>query len=417
MVRVEYSHLYSKNKRNFSFFKENSIRPAEPTLDYYLHEPDFDDSAPLESYHSDIHELQEQQTNGWLVQIRMPLRDKDLYLSTFQRFSEQRTSFVFRKLIFIFKCSGTWQECYVRILFDEKKLRLYQPQSLDKSFAEIELQTWFQSTKMNLQQFDQYSKIHTFKIVDVNYKEIPQVRIDRLVTLPEKLLRKFTRPNKAQQVLLDHANCIQQEIIKFGQLNYTYLKQMTVILDDLFWSMPITRSRLQKHMKEEVTIKILDEYYAHIDKYRHICKHKSRTRLFILAFLNGQEPIVEIGMNDWFRHGKEVNKRNEIIINKTLQEYWIKPEQVELASIMDAEEYEKTHLLKLIPPDSQRIEIMRFRTRPKQNIELPLQVKAKKNETRFFLNFIFVFRFIVLCRLLNFKLTFVSKQWYGMHLT
>ncbi|CAF3885778.1 unnamed protein product [Rotaria sp. Silwood2] len=116
------------------------------------------------------------------------------------------------------------------------------------------------------------------------------------------------------------------------------------------------------------------EYYAHIDKYRHICKHKSRTRLFILAFLNGYTPTVEIGMNDWFRHGKEVNKRNEIIINKTLQEYWIKPEQVELASIIDANEYENTHLLKLVPPDSQKIEIMRFRTRPKQNIELPLQV-------------------------------------------
>ncbi|CAF3630972.1 unnamed protein product [Rotaria sordida] len=326
-------------------------------IDYYLHEPDFDDSAPLEAYHNDINELQLQQLNGWLLQIRVPLRQKDLYKSTFQRFSETRN----------------WQECYVRIFFEEKKLRFYLPQTIEQTFAEIELQTWYQCTKFNLQQYDQYTKIHTFKIVEANYKEIPQVRIDRLVTLPEKLLRKFTRPNKAQQILLDHANCVQQEIVKFGHLNYTYLKQFSIILDDLFWSMPVTRSRLQKHLKEEVTVKILDEYYAHIDKYRHICKHKSRTRLFILAFLNGYTPTVEIGMNDWFRHGKEVNKRNEIIINKTLQEYWIKPEQVELASIIDTNEYEHTHILKLVPPDSQKIEIMRFRTRPKQNIELPLQ--------------------------------------------
>ena len=273
--------------------------------------------------------------------------------------------------------SGNWQECLVRVFFEEKKLRFYLPQSTEQSFAEIELQTWYQCSKFNLQQLDHYSKIHTLKIVEAVYKEIPQVRIDRLVTLPEKLLRKFTRPNKAQQVLLDHASCVQQEIVKFGQLNYTYLKQFSIILDDLFWSMPVTRSRLQKHLKEEVTIKILDEYYAHIDKYRHICQQKSRTRLFILAFLNGNTPTVEIGMNDWFRHGKEVNKRNEIIINKTLQEYWIKPEQAELASIIDANEYENTHLLKLIPPDSQNIEIMRFRTRPKQNIELPLQVNNR----------------------------------------
>jgi len=59
-------------------------------VDYYLHEPDLDDSAPLEAYHSDIDEFQLQETKGWLLQIRVPLRQKDLYKSTFQRFSETR---------------------------------------------------------------------------------------------------------------------------------------------------------------------------------------------------------------------------------------------------------------------------------------------------------------------------------------
>ena len=384
-------------------------------MDYYLHEPDFDDHTPLESYHSEINELQLQQLNGWLLQIRVPLRHKDLYKSTFQRLSETRKNDDLLSLIKIKnEILGNWQECYVRIVFDEKKLRFYLPTRLEQIFAEIELQTWYQCTKLSLQQYDQYTKIHTFKIVEANYHEIPQVRFDRLVTLPEKLLRKFTRPNKAQQILLDHADCIEQEIVKFGQLNYRYLKQFSIILDDLFWSMPITRSRLQKHIKEEVTVKILDEYDAHIDQNRHICQHKSRTRLFILAFLNGYTPRVEIGINNWFRHGKEINKRNEIIINKTLQEYWIKPEQVELSSIIDKNEYENTRLLKFIPPDSQKIEIMRFRTRPKQNIELPLQVmeKRRRKEMILFLQF----RFIVLCRLLNVKLIFELKLLYQMHL-
>ena len=135
--------------------------------------------------------------------------------------------------------------------------------------------------------------------MEANYREIPQVRIDRLVTLPEKLFRKFTRPSKAQQVLLDHANCIEQEIVKIGQLNYAYLRQFFIILDDLFWSMPVERNRFPKHLKEELTVKILDEYFAHIDRYRHICKQKSRTRLSLLAFLNGTQPVVEIGINDY----------------------------------------------------------------------------------------------------------------------
>jgi hypothetical protein len=253
------------------------------------------------------------------------------------------------------------------------------PQTIEQAFAEIPLQTWYQCTKLNLQQYDQYTKIHTMKIYEADYREIPQVRFDRLVTLPEKFFRKFTRPNKAQQVLLDHADCVRQEIVKFGQMNYTYLKQFFIVLDDLFWSMPIERNRLQKHFKEELTVKILDEYTAHIDQYRHICRQKSRTRIFLLAFLNDTRPNVEIGINDWFRHGKEVNKRNEIIINRTLQEYWIKPEQVELTSIIDHVEYESTHLLRCVPADSTKIEIMRFRTRPKQNVELPLHVNRRTN--------------------------------------
>ena len=67
-------------------------------MDYYLHEPDYDDSAPLEAYHNDISELQLQQLSGWLLQIRSPFRQKDLYKSTFQRFSDKRKSLVNKQI-------------------------------------------------------------------------------------------------------------------------------------------------------------------------------------------------------------------------------------------------------------------------------------------------------------------------------
>ena len=59
-------------------------------MDYYLHEPDLDDQAPLEAYHNDIKELQLQQLNGWLLQIRVPFRDKDFYKTKFQSFTDKR---------------------------------------------------------------------------------------------------------------------------------------------------------------------------------------------------------------------------------------------------------------------------------------------------------------------------------------
>lgn len=92
--------FWSKTKEKFVCYVDFCVfllllqqdKVQSPTLDYYLHEPDLDDSAPLESFHNEIDELQRQQSNIWPVQIRVPLRQKDLYKSTFQRFSETRKS-------------------------------------------------------------------------------------------------------------------------------------------------------------------------------------------------------------------------------------------------------------------------------------------------------------------------------------
>ena len=77
---------------SFSFHSLSQSNPVPSTLsvDYYLDEPDFDDHGPLEAYHNDINDLQLQQLNTWLLQVRVPFRDKDVYKSKFQRFNETR---------------------------------------------------------------------------------------------------------------------------------------------------------------------------------------------------------------------------------------------------------------------------------------------------------------------------------------
>ena len=44
----------------------------------------------------------------------------------------------------------------------------------------------------------------------------------------------------------------------------------------------------------------------------HIVSHKARVRLFMLCFVSGM-PLIEVGINDRRRRGKEIVRRHEII--------------------------------------------------------------------------------------------------------
>lgn len=106
----------------------------------------------------------------------------------------------------------------------------------------------------------------------------------------------------------------------------------------------------------------------------HITSHKARVRLFCLAFLS-ESPIVEVGINDKKRRGKEVVGRRDIIPIKT--EEWIRTEDPELHSTVDMAEFEKTKVIRFNPLDACHLELMRFRVRPRPNLELPLQIRVQ----------------------------------------
>ncbi len=210
------------------------------------------------------------------------------------------------------------------------------------------------------------------------------------------------------------------EICKFGHMNHSYLKSFLLLLQDAFWTLPtISRNQQREqqlqqlqqqpvtaamsiqaaatsifsfgsnkpiqaptlnsvltHAREEVTVKVVDEYKSRLDKECRIIEHKSRTRVFLTTFLNSADPKIEIGLNDCLRHGKEIVSRHEIVPIKT--EQWISPEIFELnENLVNKAEFEKTHCLQCVQmPDNLVVEIMRFRTRPRRNYELPLQVRC-----------------------------------------
>jgi hypothetical protein len=345
--------------------------------------PDEDDSAPLAEFY-DMSENRKEIADGWILMIRYPLRDKNNFITrkTIQKLTEIRA----------------WTETVIKIADDGTRLLLYYPHDLDSPFHEIELKSSLKFSELSLQRFDTYTKINTFKLQEIVFREVVQMRPDRLLSLPEKFLKHFTKA-KANQ-LLDHMP-FQFEVIKFAHLNFKYLNSFMAHLQEISWKLPVptrkqtrpaTRSTTavcsnptlagslsstgHQHSLEEVTVKLIDEYKCKLAKDGTTVEQKCRTRVFLVAFINAEEPIIEIGLNDLLRHGKEVVGRYDIIPIKT--ETWIQPEVFEINEhVVDKEEFERTHCLRCIDvPDNQIVEIMRFRTRPRRNFELPLQVKC-----------------------------------------
>lgn len=173
-------------------------------------------------------------------------------------------------------------------------------------------------------------------------------------------------------ILDQHAQ--NNELVKLGCLDYGSIRTFSRQVEDAMMKLqPLKTANRQSYTTDEITIEVIDEYFAQLDTENRIEFHKSRVRVFCLAFLTG-DPICEIGMNDRIRQGKEVVGRKDIIPIKT--EEWITTEQMEFHTLVDAEEYERTRLIKFKPMDAVKFELFRFRTRPKLNKELPLQIRV-----------------------------------------
>ena len=431
--------------------QEENKRKDSVQSEYNLELPDEDDSLPLPDFNDKFEVKQYADgTYGCIVLVRQPFRSANImYKNALQKFTEVRT----------------WTECLVKLVDSPpngKKLLFYNAHELitlaatadttvDKiidivvsnemlnsnnanheesnqdeikikkihPFHEIELKSSYKFSELSLQQYDSYTKIHTFKLQDIIFKETIQIRPDRIMALPERFLKKFTKAKVTS--LLDHTP-IPFEICKFAHMNYSHLHAFLSLLQDTFWKLPTMTRKLQReqqleqlklqptttqsisavaasffslgsnkqiqtaslqnalsHTREQVTIKAVDEYKCKLDKESRIKEHRSRTRIFIINFINDAEPVIEVGLNDCLRHGKEIVGRRDIIPIKT--EQWISPELFELnENVVDKEEFEKTHCLKCVGmPDNLLVEIMRYRTRPRRNYELPLQVRCYMN--------------------------------------
>jgi len=189
----------------------------------------------------------------------------------------------------------------------------------------------FAVRQMQLQQFDQYTKCHTVKLQHVFYVEKLALKSDRItptlrdVTKVRDLKGLKDLVHKPKTTMLLSHSPQATESLKFGTLDLVSYKQFIRAVEDvMFVQKASQRGKMAtSYTKDEISVDLVDEYYADIDYEGHICYHKARVRLFCLAFLTGN-PVVEIGINDKRRRGNEIVGRADIIPIKT--EDWCRRE-------------------------------------------------------------------------------------------
>lgn len=259
---------------------------------------------------------------------------------------------------------------------------------------EIPIQATYTVSEIGSQMFDQFGKIFTLKLQYIFYKERVGVRQGQLARfIHTGHIGTSTTSGghgvdpisigaiKRMGAPIEHSPQISY-IIKLGCANYEHIKQLKESLEDCLFRMPIHRDRaLSTYKTEEVQMAVRDETYIEVNQIGTITRQMARVRLFFLSFLNGT-PIVEVGINDIHRQGREVVGRMDIL--PVVTEEWIRLEACELHSTVDQETFDdvQSRLVKLTPPDATFFELMRFRVRPPRNRELPLQISANMSVTR-----------------------------------
>ncbi|CAB3398493.1 unnamed protein product [Caenorhabditis bovis] len=294
---------------------------------------DEDDSQPLADF------LPKFTGDGWDLMVRHPIKKKS------------------------FMAERCWKPCYVKL--HGNTLLLYNDKKDATPIQELLLQATYSLSDTSLQAYDVYGKIHTVKLQYVVYKEKVGIRPGQISRLVDGHITKYGLP-------LEHsAQCTV--LLKFGSLNAAELQSFVTTIEDILFKCQISRTGKPIYKQDEVQIHCYDEYSAFVDKDGVLSDQRARVRLFCLAFLTGS-PILEVGLNDRRRQGKEIVRRKDILPMYT--ERWIRFEALEFHSIVNREAFEKEQVITFSPPDGCFFEIMRFRVRPPRNREKAMTVKS-----------------------------------------
>ncbi|XP_037663109.1 LOW QUALITY PROTEIN: stonin-1 [Choloepus didactylus] len=229
--------------------------------------------------------------------------------------------------------SRQWGPVFLKVL-PGGILQMYYEKGLEKPFKELQLDPHCRLSDPKVENFSVAGKIHTVKIEHVSYTE----------------KRKYH--SKTDVV---HEPDIEQ-MLKLGSTEYhDFLDFLTTVEEELL-KLPAVSKQKRNYEEQEISLEIVDNFWGKITKEGKLVESAVITQISCLCFVNGNTECF-LTLNDL-----ELQKRDEHYFEKDPEKKGIDILVYHFHKCVKAQEFEQSRIIKFVPLDACRFELMRFKT-------------------------------------------------------
>ncbi|XP_041487176.1 stonin-1 [Microtus oregoni] len=243
--------------------------------------------------------------------------------------------------------SRQWGPIFLKVL-PGGILQMYYEEGLEKPFKEFQLDPHCRLSEPKLENFNMAGKIHTVKVEHVSYSE----------------KRKYH--SKTEVV---HEPDVEQ-MLKLGTTEHRdFLEFLTTVEEELI-KLPAVAKPKKNYEEQEIYLDIVDNFWGRVSKEDgKLADRAVMTQISCLCFVNGAAECF-LTLNDL-----ELQKRDECYFEKEPEKRGIEILNYHFHACVKAEEFKQSRIIKFVPLDACRFELMRFKT-SYEGDELPFSVKS-----------------------------------------
>lgn len=226
---------------------------------------------------------------------------------------------------------------------------MFYEKGLEKPFREFQLDPHCRLSEPKLENFSMAGKIHTVKVEHVSYSE----------------KRKYH--SKTEVAHEPEA----EQMLKLGSTEHRdFLEFLTTVEEELVKLPATAKPKSKNYEEQEICLDILDSFWGKVTKEEgKLAESAVVTQIWCLCFLNGPAECF-LALNDL-----ELQKRDECYFEKEPEKRGIDILNYHFHTCVKAEEFEQSRIIKFVPLDACRFELMRFKT-SYEGDELPFAVKS-----------------------------------------
>lgn len=225
---------------------------------------------------------------------------------------------------------------------------MFYEKGLEKPFKEFQLLPHCRLSDLKLESYSEPRKVLTVKVEHFSYTE------------KKRFHPKFEVSHEAEV----------EQLLKFGSTVHDEIEDLVVSMEEEIFKLSVPHHQRRHYEEQELSLQITDHIWIQLDKCGGVMEQTAFTQIHCLAFLNGLGDCF-LALNDLgllhfdSSYGSEEGS-----------ELWMEIAGYHFHKCVNETEFQRSRLIKFLPPDACRVELMRYKTRVLGCTEIPFSIKA-----------------------------------------